>query len=60
MKTKLVVIGAVQNHNGIAGAGVGRASLADADGPVGYAQQSLLLRDAGARPTEWEGRSRRE
>jgi len=46
-------------HYGPDGAGVGRASLADADGPVGYAQQSLLLRDAGARPTEWEGRSRR-
>jgi len=35
------------------GAGIGRASLADVDGALGFAQQSLLLRDAAAR-TEWE------
>jgi hypothetical protein len=33
------------------GAGLGRASLADIDGALGFAQQSLLLRDAEARPT---------
>ena len=43
-------------HYGPDGAGLGRASLADTDGPVGYAQQSLLLRDAGGRPSEWEER----
>jgi hypothetical protein len=36
------------------GAGLGRASLADTDGALGFAQQSLLLRDAAARPSEWE------
>jgi hypothetical protein len=36
------------------GAGLGRASLADVDGALGFAQQSLLLRDAAARPSEWE------
>ena len=38
------------------GAGLGRATLADEDGALGFAQQSLLLRDAAARPTEWEER----
>jgi hypothetical protein len=38
------------------GAGVGRASLSDVEGALGYAQQSLLLRDAEARPSEWEAR----
>ncbi len=38
------------------GAGLGRASLADIDGALGFAQQSLLLRDAAARPSEWEER----
>lgn len=39
------------------GAGLGRASLADVDGAFGYAQQSLLLREASARPNEWEERA---
>jgi hypothetical protein len=34
------------------GAGVGRAALADVDGALGFAQQSLLLRDAAAPPEE--------
>jgi hypothetical protein len=38
------------------GAGVGRAELSDEEGALGFAQQSLLLRDAEARPTEWEER----
>jgi hypothetical protein len=38
------------------GAGLGRASLSDTEGALGYAQQSLLLRDASARPSEWEER----
>ncbi len=38
------------------GAGLGRASLSDVEGALGYAQQSLLLRDAEARPSEWEER----
>ena len=38
------------------GAGVGRAELSDEEGALGFAQQSLLLRDAAARPTEWEER----
>jgi hypothetical protein len=41
------------------GAGVGRASLADTDGALGFAQQSLLLRDAEAHPTEWESDEKR-
>jgi hypothetical protein len=36
------------------GAGLGRASLADVDGALGFAQQSLLLRDAEAPSTYWE------
>ena len=36
------------------GAGLGRAALSDVDGPVGYAQQSLLLRDKGDEPPAWE------
>jgi Thioesterase-like superfamily len=43
-------------HYGPDGAGLGLADLADVDGPLGYAQQSLLLRDASARPSEWEER----
>jgi len=35
------------------GAGLGRATLADIDGALGFAQQSLLLRDAAAPSTEW-------
>jgi hypothetical protein len=42
------------------GAGLGRASLADTEGALGFAQQSLLLRDAEARPTEWEADEERE
>jgi hypothetical protein len=38
------------------GAGLGRATLADAEGALGFAQQSLLLRDATARPGDWEER----
>jgi hypothetical protein len=34
------------------GAGLGRASLADVDGALGFAQQSLLLRDAAHSPSE--------
>jgi Thioesterase-like superfamily len=34
------------------GAGLGRASLADTDGALGFAQQSLLLRDAGHSSSE--------
>jgi Thioesterase-like superfamily len=34
------------------GAGLGRATLADTEGALGFAQQSLLLRDAAA-PTAW-------
>jgi hypothetical protein len=41
-------------HYGPDGAGLGLAGLADVDGPLGYAQQSLLLRDSSARPTGWE------
>ncbi len=40
------------------GAGLGRASLFDEDGPLGYAQQSLLLRAASSRHSEWERRAR--
>lgn len=40
------------------GAGLGRASLSDVDGALGYAQQSLLLRDASVRPSDWEQRVR--
>jgi len=45
---------------GLDGAGIGRATLADEDGALGFAQQSLLLRDAAAKPTEWEEREQRE
>ena len=38
------------------GAGLGRAALSDEEGALGFAQQSLLLRDAEARPAEWEER----
>ena len=47
-------------HYGPDGAGVGRASLADVEGSLGYAQQSLLLREAAARSNVWEGRVQRE
>jgi len=35
------------------GAGLGRATLADIDGALGFAQQSLLLRDAAAPSAAW-------
>jgi len=38
------------------GAGLGRAALADVEGALGFAQQSLLLRDAEARPEDWDER----
>ncbi|MEM7413306.1 MAG: thioesterase family protein [Myxococcota bacterium] len=41
------------------GAGLGRAALCDEDGALGYAQQSLLLRDKQA-PPAWESRLRRD
>lgn len=40
------------------GAGLGRASLSDREGPLGYAQQSLLLRPGSGRPPDWEERVR--
>jgi hypothetical protein len=40
------------------GAGLGRAALADEDGALGFAQQSLLLRDAERRPSDWDERVR--
>jgi hypothetical protein len=44
-------------HYGPDGAGLGRASLADVQGALGFAQQSLLLRDAAA--SEWEEREQK-
>ena len=46
-------------HYGPDGAGLGRASLSDVDGPFGFAQQSLLLRGTSRRASEWEERSPR-
>lgn len=43
---------------GPSGAGLGRATLSDAEGPIGFAQQALLLRDAQSRPEDWEERIR--
>jgi hypothetical protein len=40
------------------GAGIGRASLSDLDGALGYAQQSLLLRDVSVRPGDCDERAR--
>jgi hypothetical protein len=40
------------------GAGLGRAALADEDGALGFAQQSLLLRDAERAPSEGRARVR--